>query len=83
MHVREFEEKRKRPCLTNETEVPSFESSFCDGTHEHAAWGVDENNEFNTAKEAQYPQGFCDAYCDVLLQLVPQGMDFSSTEEPP
>ena len=61
--------KKKTSLLTNE---PMFEtlSVFCDGSHEHAPWGIDQNNEFNTAKEAQYPQGFCDAYCQVLERLM-------------
>ncbi|CAL1153917.1 unnamed protein product [Cladocopium goreaui] len=61
--------KKKTSLLTNESMFESL-SVFCDGSHEHAPWGIDENNEFNTAKEAQYPQGFCEAYCQVLARLM-------------
>jgi hypothetical protein len=57
--------KKKTSLLTNETGFQSL-SIFCDGSHAHEPWGVDENNEFNTAKGAQYPQGLCDEYCRVL-----------------
>lgn len=62
--------KKKTSLLTNKTEFQAL-SVFCDGSHEHAPWGIDENNEFNTAKEAQYPQGFCDEYYKVLEQIFP------------
>ena len=40
---------------------------WCDGSHEHEAWGVDpETGVFNTSKEAEYPRPLCEAYADVL-----------------
>ena len=35
---------------------------FCDGSHEREEWGLDDKGNFNTAKEAQYPQAMCEAY---------------------
>ncbi|CAK8996836.1 Uncharacterized protein SCF082_LOCUS4952 [Durusdinium trenchii] len=51
---------------------------FCDGSHEHEEWGLDDKGNFNTAKEAQYPQAMCEAYfkavnvCRKIPQLVPE-----------
>ena len=61
--------RKKTSLLTNESSFQSLQR-FCDGSHEHAEWGRDENFQFNTAKEAQYPQGFCDAYCEVLQSII-------------
>ena len=42
---------------------------------------MDENNEFNTAKEAQYPQGLCNAYCDLLMQLLAREPEGDATAD--
>ena len=48
--------RRKRTSLlTNESKFQALQI-FCDGSHEHAAWGIDEFGNFNTAHEAQYPK---------------------------
>ena len=54
--------KKRTSLLTNETRFQELQR-FCDGSHEHAAWGRDERGNFNTAHEAQYPKGLCQAYC--------------------
>ena len=76
--------KKKTSLLTNETGFQSL-NVLCDGSHSHAPWGLDGNKEFNTAKEAQYPQGFWDEYCRVLQPLLPQATHqqaTSLTEQP-
>ena len=60
--------KKRTSFLTNETRFQGLEK-FCDNSHEHAPWGRDEFGNFNTAHEAQYPQGLCDAYCKILLDI--------------
>ena len=42
---------------------------MCPGEHQHEPWGLDDNNEFNTAKEAEYPNGMCQAYAQVLTAI--------------
>ena len=42
---------------------------MCPGEHQHEPWGLDDNNEFNTAKEAEYPIGMCQAYAQVLTAI--------------
>ena len=43
---------------------------FCDGSHEHEAWGYDaEAGMFNTAKEAEYPKELCRQYVHILTDL--------------
>ena len=61
--------RKKTSLLTNESSFQSLQR-FCDDSHSHEAWGRDENMQFNTAKEAQYPQGFCDEYCKVLAAII-------------
>ena len=61
--------RRKRTSfLTNESKFQALQI-FCDGSHEHAAWGIDEFGNFNTAHEAQYPKRLCHEYCKVLGSL--------------
>eukprot|EP00435_Cladocopium_sp_Y103_P036529 s3063_g9.t1 len=44
---------------------------FCPGDHEHEAWGFDhETATFNTAKEAEYPDGMCQTYANILQNFV-------------
>ena len=46
---------------------------FCPGNHEHEAWGFDHaTSTFNTAKEAEYPDGMCRTYADIVQQIVTQ-----------
>ena len=46
---------------------------FCPGNHEHEAWGFDHaTSTFNTAKEAEYPDGMCRTYADIVQQIVLQ-----------
>lgn len=61
--------RRKRTSfLTNESKFQVLQI-FCDGSHEHAAWGMDESGNFNTAHEAQYPKRLCHEYCKILDSL--------------
>eukprot|EP00435_Cladocopium_sp_Y103_P074060 s119_g46.t1 len=60
--------KKFTSLLTNKNEF-AIMGVRCDDSHDHEAWGLDENSTFNTSKEAQYPPGFCESYCKVLTQL--------------
>ncbi len=58
--------KKKTSFLVSRSEFSVLEK-WCDGSHEHEAWGVDpETGVFNTSKEAEYPRPLCEAYADVL-----------------
>ena len=44
---------------------------FCPGDHEHEPWGFDETTAtFNTAKEAEYPDGMCTGYADIFQTII-------------
>ena len=46
---------------------------FCPGDHEHEPWGYDHaTSTFNTAKEAEYPDGMCKTYVDIVQHIVSQ-----------
>ena len=76
--------RRKRTSfLTNESKFQALQI-FCDGSHEHAAWGIDEFGNFNTAHEAQYPKKLCHEYCKILdsLRDTSHASDTVATEQP-
>ena len=60
--------KKKTSLLTN-IEALLEMGILCDDSHPHAEWGLDEQNNFNTAKEAEYPRQFCEVYIDIVLHL--------------
>lgn len=44
---------------------------FCPGDHEHEPWGYDhDTSTFNTAKEAEYPDGMCDTYASIVQHII-------------
>ena len=62
--------KKKTTFLVSRSEFSVLEK-WCDGSHEHEAWGVDpETGVFNTSKEAEYPRPLCEAYADILEIIV-------------
>ena len=64
--------RRKRTSfLVNDKRFKAL-AKMCPGEsdeHQHEPWGLDENNEFNTAKEVEYPIGMCQAYAQVLTAI--------------
>ena len=62
--------KKRTSFLTNETRFQALQR-FCDGSHQHAEWGVDDHGNFATSFEAQYPADLCHEYCNVLTQILP------------
>ena len=55
---------------------------FCDDSHPHAPWGVDETTgTFNTALEAEYPIELCNAYAEVLHAIcIDRGLKVQNLE---
>ena len=43
---------------------------MCDGSHPHKAWGIDEDNNFATAEEAEYPRELCDKVVSIVARHV-------------
>ena len=44
---------------------------LCQGDHEHEPWGYDYNaGTFNTAKEAEYPEGMCTVYAGIVQHII-------------
>eukprot|EP00435_Cladocopium_sp_Y103_P004644 s2855_g1.t1 len=72
--------KKRTSLLTNETRFQAL-PRFCDESHEHAAWGLDETGTFNTAHEAQYPKGLCEEYCKILVDINNSNSSSPSTQE--
>ena len=60
--------KKRTSFLTNESRFQALHR-MCDNSHEHAAWGLDDAGNFNTAHEAQYPRGLCEEYCKILVDI--------------
>ena len=64
------ERKKLTAFLCSDQEFEALER-FCDGSHAHKGWGYDyENQEFNTAKEAEYPKQLCETYANILETMV-------------
>lgn len=64
--------RRKRTSFLVNDERFEALAKMCPGEsddHQHEPWGLDDNNEFNTAKEAEYPIGMCQAYAQVLTAI--------------
>ena len=46
---------------------------FCPGDHQHEPWGYDAlEGTFNTAKEAEYPDGMCQAFAEIVQSIAQQ-----------
>ena len=60
--------KKKTSLLTANKEFVELRR-FCDGLHDQDEWDLDEQGRFNTAKEAQYPQGLCSSYATILGRI--------------
>ena len=46
---------------------------YCPGNHDHEPWGFDPvAATFNTAKEAEYPDGMCRTFADIVQSIVTQ-----------
>ena len=58
--------RRKRTSLLTSHACFLALRKFCDNSHTHDAWELDQYGKFNTAKEAQYPAQFCQAYAKIL-----------------
>ena len=43
----------------------------CDGSHEHARWGLTQSGTFATAQEAEYPTELCAKYIELASTLIP------------
>ena len=41
---------------------------MCDNSHPHKPWGVDQDNNFATAEEAEYPRELCDKIVSIVLR---------------
>lgn len=61
---------RKRTSILTDDKCFVKLRRFCDYSHDHEKWGIDERGNFNTAKEAQYPRAFCVEYATALQQIV-------------
>ena len=42
---------------------------WCDGSHDHLEWGVNEDGTFATAEEAEYPMILCDRLAQLWLDM--------------
>ena len=59
--------------LVNDAALHQPLQRFCHGNHEHEAWGFDHaTSTANAAKDAEYPDGMCRTYADVVQQTVTQ-----------
>ena len=46
---------------------------FCPGDHQHEPWGYDAlEGTFNTAKEAEYPDGMCQVFAEIVQSIAQQ-----------
>ena len=45
---------------------------YCDGQHEHQAWGIAADGTFSTAMEAEYPRALCLRYAEIFHELCQQ-----------
>ena len=74
-HACAFGSTRKKLTSFLVSEFNLFRSleRFCPGDHEHEPWGYDSNaGTFNTAKEAEYPDGMCRTFADIIQSIVQQ-----------
>ena len=72
-HACAFGSTRKKltTFLVSDAELYQPLQKFCPGNHEHEPWGVDPvTSTFNTAKEAEYPDGMCRTYADIVQHII-------------
>ena len=74
-HACAFGSTRKKltTFLVSEANLYKSLQQFCPGNHEHEPWGFDHaTSTFNTAKEAEYPDGMCKTYAAIVQNIAHQ-----------
>ena len=72
-HACAFGSTRKKLTTFLVSDATTFQplQRFCPGDHEHEPWGYDhDTSTFNTAKEAEYPDGMCDTYASIVQHIM-------------
>ena len=81
-HACAFGGTRKKLTTFLVSDAATFQplARLCPGDHEHEPWGYDYNaGIFNTAKEAEYPEGMCTVYADIVQHII-QGRGFNTND---
>ena len=74
-HACAFGSSRKKltTFLVSDADLYKSLEKYCPGDHDHEPWGFDPiAATFNTAKEAEYPDGMCRTFADIVQSIVAQ-----------